>query len=278
MVGATIVELLQDRYYFQNLSLEVGVDITDPKAVDSYVRESEAEWVIHLAAKTQVDEAETERSLGEESPTWKVNVGATKILVDTCRNYSKKLLYISTDFVFPGGNQIFNETDTPQPIGWYAETKYLGEEAVKTLGNDGLIVRIAFPYGAVDGPKKDFVAKFRQLFSDNQSITAPTDQIITPTYIPDIAAAIDLLIQQNQQGIVHVVGSQSLSSYQAALSVAESFGFSTNLVQPTTAAEYYQHKAKRATELRISNQKLCQLGVTPLTFVEGITRLKAEAK
>lgn len=278
MVGSSILALLGDAYTFENMSLETGVDITDVLQVQKIISQSKAEWVIHLAAMTNVDQAEKEAHLKEESLTWKVNVGATGHLVDACRTYNKRLLYISTDFVFAGGAQIYTEDDEPQPIGWYATTKYEGEKRIHELGDRGLIVRLSFPYGSEDGPKKDFVGRIRELFEQQTTVLSPTDQIITPTYLPDIVSAIELLITSQATGVYHVVGSQSVSSYEASCIIADAFGYNRSLIKEISSEEFYKGRAPRATKLRISNKKLVSLGLTPLTFAQGITRLKAKEK
>lgn len=279
MVGGTIVDLLQPMYTFQNLSLEVGVDITDPTQVKQFISQSDAEWVLHFAAKTQVDDAEVEKHLGVDSSTWKVNVLATQIVADACRLYNKKLLYISTDFVFPGGDHVFTEEDKPNPIGWYAQTKYEGETIATGSGIHTVVMRIAFPYGQTTGSKKDFVGRLREMFESDRVITAPIDQLFTPTYIPDIAAAIHVCMTHNASGVFHVVGSSSLSSYDAALNIAAVFGYNSDLVKQTTVKEYYANRAARATMLKISNAKyVSTFGLSPLPFHEGIQQLKANQK
>lgn len=275
MVGSIVVETLKNEYIFENLSLEVGVDITKPETVHTYVSKSEANWIIHFAAKTDVDEAETERAEGENSSTWKVNVGATKILVDACKTYHKKLLYISTDFVFSGGDHIFTENDTPSPIGWYAITKYEGEKCVQALQDQGVIVRLSFPYGHTKGTKKDFVGRLRERFEAKQPISAPADQEFTPTYIPDIAMGIKNIIEKDASGIYHLVGSQILTSFEASLIIAQTFGYDPTLVRSIRASDYYKDKAPRALKLRISNSKIQQLGLIPRSFSEGLSLLKA---
>ncbi len=274
MVGSYLVDKLSTIHEFENLSLETGVDITNAETVDRYLSGSDAPWVLHFAAKTDVDGAEKEKGLGEKSSTWLVNVGATKTLVDACIKYNKKLLYISTDFVFPGGDRLFTEEDTPQPIGWYAETKYRGEKEVERLGNNGLIVRISFPYGSVGGPRPDFAGRLIQLFKDGKEITSPTDQIFVPTHLETITDGIRLLLDQNASGIYHLVGPEGISSYDSAKLIAEVFGFDLSLLKPTTAAEFYQGRAPRAFHLTISSAKIARLGITPINFKSGITKLK----
>jgi len=86
LVGSRVVELLGSRHTFEDLSLDTGVDITNPSTVEERIKKSDAQWVFHFAAKTDVDGAEKERSLGENSPTWIVNVTATENIVSICRD------------------------------------------------------------------------------------------------------------------------------------------------------------------------------------------------
>jgi dTDP-4-dehydrorhamnose reductase len=274
MVGSFVTDKLKDEYEFENLSLETGVDITKPDVVNDYFSKSSASWVLHFAAVTDVDRAEQEKDLGEKSSAWIVNVGATETIVASCKKYNKKLLYISTDFVFHGGDHEYTEEDTPDPIGWYATTKYEGEKRVGELGENGLIMRIAFPYGALPGPKQDFVAKLRDRLKNKQPVTAPVDQMFVPTYLGDIAQGIQVLLRNNASGTYHVVGSTCLSSFEAAVSIAQTFGYDRSVIQRTTAATYYQGRALRAFQLRIGNAKIQKLGLKPLTFAEGLAKIK----
>ena len=77
------------------------------------------------------------------------------------------MLYISTDYVFDGTKDEYTEDDTPNPQGFYAETKCKGEDAVRELGNMGLIIRIANPYRAHPIGKKDFVHKMKERLEAN---------------------------------------------------------------------------------------------------------------
>lgn len=278
LVGTTVVNALSPEFEFENLSLETGIDITKSDVVDTYVGKSDAEWIFHFAAKTNVDEAETEKEMGENGSTWIVNVGATQTMVSAAKKYGKKLLYISTDFVFPGGRTDYSETDTPSPVGWYATTKYEGEKRVQTLGENALIVRISFPYGPSTGPRPDFVGKIRSRFGEHQEVISPTDQLFVPTYIDDIAEGLGLLIRANASGIYHLVGSNALSSFDAAIAIASEFGYDATLVKPTTASVFYQGRAPRAFQLGLCNDKIRKLGLTPKTFAQGLALLHAQEK
>ena len=212
LVGSRIVELLKDTYTLDDLSLTSGVDITDPKSLDIIKNDTEHEVVLLLAAKTDVEGCELDKPAGVAGAAYRINVGGTQNVVDACKVGNKKLLYISTDFVFDGTKEPpykYTEDDTPNPVNWYAMTKYKGEEVIKNSGVEYAILRIAYPFRADEFPlKKDFVHSIMGRLSNNQPIAAVTDHIMTPTFIDDIAFAIDAVISNDANGIYHVGRSQ----------------------------------------------------------------------
>lgn len=220
--------------------------------------------VLHLAAKADVDGCEKDKPLGEEGPAYKINVDGAKNVVAACKDGNKKIIYISTDFVFDGEStpeEGYTEEDTPHPINWYGETKYRGEEIVKNSGVPYLIVRIGYPFRKSFEQKKDFVRAMLGRLQNNQPIVGVTDHIMTPTYIDDIGFALDKLIQTGSEGIYHVAGSQSLSPYDAAVLIAEKFGCDKSLIGKTTRADFFKDKAPRPNNLTMSNKKVSSLGV-----------------
>lgn len=273
LVGSRIVELLSPEFFFENLSLETGVDITQKDVVAKRIKASDAPWVFHFAAKTDVDGAEGERTLGEKSPTWIVNVTATEHIVNVCRSTKKKLLYISTDYVFDGTKDEYSEEDAPNPQGWYALTKYEGEKCVAGLDDQALIIRIANPYKSKTTGKADFVHKIIDRLRGNQKLHAPTDQLIIPTFIDDIAHALVVLVDNNAFGLYHVVGSLALSPYDGARKIAASFGLDEGLILATTFDSYFQGRAPRPKRAVLKHDKIAKFGVKMSTFDEGLKKI-----
>jgi dTDP-4-dehydrorhamnose reductase len=284
LVGSRVVELLSDICTFENLSLETGVDITKKEQVDSYFMKSEAVWVFHFAAYTNVQGAEKERDLGHESIAWKINVTATETIIENCKKTGKKLIYVDTDYAFDGKKKQYSEEDTPNPLGWYALTKYEGAKRVMTMGSNGLIIRIANPYRAhpvglsVQPGKKDFVHKMIELLEGKQTITAPTDQIFVPTFIDDIAGALRALMMKNMSGLFHVVGSTPLSPHDAAIEIADVFGYDKTLVKPTTFARMFESRAPAPQYAALRNDKIQNLGVVMQTFRGGLLAVKNQER
>lgn len=273
LVGSRIVELLRDKYEFD----ASDVDITNYDAIFEKINSSDASVVLHLAAKTNVDGCELDRPLGEKGEAWKINVIGTKNIADACLQSNKKLIYISTDFVFDGEkplNQGYSEEDMPNPLNWYAQTKYEGEKVVQNLSTPWIIARIAYPYRANFPLKKDFVRGLIERLKSKQNLKMVEDHIMTPTFIDDIAIALNSLIQKNQNGIFHIVGSRFVTPYEAALEIADIFGLDKSLIGKTTREEFFRGKARRGFCLAIKNAKIAGLDVKMRTFEEGLKEIK----
>lgn len=273
LVGSRITELLQDKYNFENLSLETGIDITDRQQVEQEVSKSQAEVILHLAAKADVDGCEKDKPSGGKGGAWKINIEGTNNIIDAAKKNKKKIIYISTDFVFDGENAPYVEDDVPHPINWYGQTKYEGEKLVTSSGLPFIIVRIAYPYRASFPLKQDFVRAIRNKLEQGSEIMAVTDHIMTPTLIDDIARALDRLIEEDATGIYHVVGSEFISPYDGARAIANAFGRSTSKIIETTRKEYFKNRAPRPFNLSLKNDKIQKLGVKMKTFKEGLLSL-----
>lgn len=285
LVGSRVVELLT-QHTFTNFSLENGVDITDKVVITQRISAAiEASWILHLAAYTNVQQAEKDRNLGEASAAWHVNVEATQNIVDVCKSTGKRLLYIDTDYAFDGTKDSYTEEDIPHPLGWYAITKSEGAKRALTLGDHSVVVRISNPYRAnpVGLPagrqgKKDFVHKMLESMIVNHEVIAPNDQIFVPTFIDDIARALEILMRTEQSGIFHVVGSQALSPFDAALSLARLYGLDESKITSTSFSSYSQGRAPTPQKAALRNDKARALGIIMRRFDDGIAEMKHQEK
>lgn len=273
LVGSRIVEVLSDQYEFENISISTGVDIVDRDIVLERIKSSDAQIVLHLAAKTNVDGCELDKSLGKNGDAWKINVVGTQNIVDGCSTTNKKLIYISTDFVFDGTKNVYSEDNAPNSINWYGKTKYEGEKIVQSLKAPWIIARIAYPYRA-KFERLDFARGILKRLQERLPVFAVQDHIFTPTFIDDIAKAIDALIKNKAQGIFHVVGSQSLTPFESARIIADTYGFDQKTITATTRAEFFKDRAPRPFQLALKNDKIKKLGIKMKTFKEGLKKIK----
>lgn len=279
LVGSRIVELLKDTYEFENLSFESGIDITNKEQVQKAIIASPAGVVLHLAAKADVDGCEKDKPLGKDGDAWRINVEGTRNIVEACKRDNKRIIYISTDFVFDGENPPaggYTEEDTPNPINWYAVTKHEGEKVVQGSGLPCLICRLAFPYRANFPLKKDLVRAIIDKLTNGEKLAMVTDEVITPTFIDDVAIAINGLIQKQATGIYHVVGSSSHTPVEIGHLIAQVFSLDQSLVSKTTREAYFSGRAARPWKLALKNDKLRKLGVKMSTLKEGLEKIKSQ--
>ncbi|MEX2013238.1 MAG: SDR family oxidoreductase [Candidatus Levyibacteriota bacterium] len=274
LVGSRIVELLKTSYNFESSV----VDITDKENIQNKIKNSDAEIILHLAAKTNVDGCEEEKDLEKESEAWKINVSGTESVARASLESGKKLIYVSTDFVFDGEKDgPYIEEDVPNPVNFYAKTKYEGEKKVQEVCQDFLIVRIAYPYRA-NFERTDFMRAILGRLKDNKPIAGIVDHIFTPTFVDDVAVGLDVLIKNDARGIYHLAGGSSLSPHEASLKIAEVFNLDKSLISKTTRGEYFMGKARRPFKLALKNDRIEELGVSTRSFEEGLKAVKEQLK
>lgn len=136
--------------------------------------------VIHCSAYTAVDKAEDETELCR-----RVNADGTENIAKVCKAINAKMIYISTDYVFPGtGEQFYKPDDVTAPSNVYGQTKLEGELAVKKLLRKYFIVRISWVFG-VNG--NNFVKTMLKLGETRKELNVVADQVGSPTYTADLA-------------------------------------------------------------------------------------------
>lgn len=290
LVGSRFTDFFENTYEIEHINLENRINILDKVEVENFISNSDSPLLLHMAAKTNVDVCEQDKvedkkileieNLGEREKAWQesqsawgVNVFGTQNIVDACKNNGKKIVYISTDFVFNGQKRSYSEEEIPDPINWYAKTKYEGEKLIRESGLDFIIVRIAYPYRAYF-KRSDFVRGLISKLEKNEKLEMITDHIMVPTFIDDVVNAIDVLIQKEEKGIFHVVGNQTVTPYEAALKIAKEFELDDSLISKTTRAKYFAGKAPRPFCLNLKNDKINNLGIEMSSFDQGIREVK----
>lgn len=222
-------------------------DLTTPGDVRAYIAEYAPESVIHCAAYTAVDRAEDEPELCRA-----VNVEGTRIIAQCCRELGAKMLYISTDYVFPGdGERPYEVDDETGPLNVYGRTKLEGEEAVKELLEKYFIVRISWVFGAHGN---NFVKTMLKLAECRKEIRVVCDQFGSPTYTADLAPLLCDMVQSEKYGVYHATNEGGCSWAEFAQEIFRIAGKDV-LVRPILSSEY-PAKAARAHNSQMSKQSL----------------------
>lgn len=234
-------------------------DITNQDTISALITESKADAVIHCAAFTNVDLAETEKEVCK-----KINVDGTKNIATACKSNGIKMLYISTDYVFSGvGEDAFETDDSKAPCNFYGETKLGGEKAVTENCDKYFIVRISWVFGE-NG--KNFVKTMLRLSKEREEISVVCDQIGSPTYTKDLAKLLCSMIETEKYGFYHATNEGYCSWAEFASKIMELSGAETK-IKPIQSSEY-KAAAVRPANSRLSKESLDRNGFERLPHWE----------
>lgn len=237
LIGSQITSILNKYYHLISISQE-NVDIRKEKNVNRFLKSIYFDYFLHLAAYTNVDKSEEEKNIAYD-----INVKGTYNLISNIDVEKIPFIYISTDFVFDGKKPPYYESSVPNPINYYGKTKLLGE---KFIEDKGIIARISYPFGKRSKIKKDIVHTMSDLIKRDVPIKAIQDNLITLTYIEDIAYNIHTLFKDKiKRGVFHLTGNKSVSSFDLFSKISKILNINTKIL-PVSFNEYYKNKVPRA--------------------------------
>ena len=245
-------------------------DLTDAAAVRAYIRDYCPDAIVHCAAYTNVDRAESEPEICAA-----VNGMGTMNLARAALSVGAKLVYISTDYVFPGtGDKPFRVDDPYGPLNVYGMSKVQGEDAVRSLMTRFFILRTSWVFGK-NG--RNFVRTMLRLGREQQEIRVVSDQIGSPTYSRDLARVICDLLPTEKYGIYHVRNEGYLSWYDFAVMIMKKAGLQCQ-VQPVSTVDF-PTPAKRPLNSRLDASALAEAGIKPMPSVaNALTRYLEEIR
>ncbi len=246
------------------------VDITDKAAVEAFILNERPDGVIHCAAYTAVDNAETEKEICSA-----VNETGTRNVAAACEKCGSKLIYISTDYVFSGKGENAFEVDSPKaPCNHYGASKLAGEEAALEICGKCFVVRISWVFG-ING--KNFVKTMLRLAESRDELTVVNDQVGSPTYTYDLAILLCNMIQTEKYGVYHATNEGFCTWAEFAAEIMKLAGKKTKII-PVTSAEY-KTVAVRPLNSRMSKESLDQNGFERLpAWQDALAAFLAELK
>ncbi len=255
------------------------VDLANTAVLYDQVAELEPDVIVNAAAYTAVDKAENEGALAQA-----VNGEAPGILGQVARDRQGFLFHVSTDYVFNGSQgRPYRETDPTDPLGEYGRSKLAGEQAIaQTAPNHSAIIRTAWVYGT--GGTGNFVKTMLRLGGDRPELRVVADQIGSPTWTGDLAAAIAQLIPQRSEdlaGTYHYTNSGAASWYDFAIAIfeeAKALGvdLAIETVVPITTADY-PTPAQRPSYSVLAGKKIAaKLGHPAPHWRQGLRKMLTE--
>lgn len=177
----------------------VHLDVTHGGAIRELVRQLQPDVVVLAAAEAYVERCER-----EPEPTRRVNVEAAEAVAAAARDASATLVVFSSEYVFDGAAGPYGEEDLVAPINEYGRQK-VALEAIARMCPDHLVCRTSGVFGW-EPAGKNFVCQLIARLRAGLPLDVPPDQLITPTYAPDLADAVVALVRRGFRGTYHVVG------------------------------------------------------------------------
>lgn len=237
-------------------------DLSNRFSVADVIRFVQPTVVLHTAAYTDVDRAES-----DQDRVWQVNVEGTRAVAQACRKTGARLIYYSTDYVFNGAKgSAYTEADTPDPVSVYGKSKLAGEELVTEAVENHLIMRTAWLYGKKG---KNFVRAMlrlaQQQMNDHaqgllvQPIRVVDDQYGNPTSANDLVSQTLRVMREPITGVVHATCHGETTWYGWACQVFEKQRLPV-LVRPCTT-EQFARPAPRPKCSSLDNARLRQEGL-----------------
>jgi dTDP-4-dehydrorhamnose reductase len=255
-LGRDLEEILSDLYETTGVDLP-ELDICDQKSVLRLIMERRPDIVIHAAAYTDVDGAETNRDTATA-----INVGGTENVALACRQVGARMVYISTDYVFNGEKEDpYTENDPINPRTVYGLTKLQGEDRVKDIIENFVIIRIAWLYGRHGN---NFVKTMIRLGREQlrkkaagegaAPLKVVDDQVGNPTWTVEVCRQIITILQRKLSGVIHATSEDVTSWYGFARAVFQELGMEVEVI-PCTTVEF-PRPAPRPAMSALENRRL----------------------
>lgn len=243
-------------------------DITDYEATSDYIKNYNPDVVVHCSAYTAVDKAEENIEVCRA-----VNVEGPKNIARVCRELDCKMVYFSTDYVFPGVGEEFYEVDSKTgPLGQYGKTKLDGELAVTGTLDKYFIIRISWVFG-ING--NNFIKTMLRVGKEHEVVSVVDDQIGSPTYTVDLAKLVCDMLVTEKYGIYHATNEGICSWAEFTEEIFRQAGYTTKVKHVTT--EEYGAKAPRPKNSRMSKKSLDDAGFDRLPdWKDALGRYLAE--
>lgn len=268
MLGEAFYEQFKNDYELKCTDKDVNIewltylDFRDRESYIADVVEYNPDYLFHVGAYTDLEYCEI-----NESDTYNTNTLSVENAVYIANKLNIPMVYISTAGIFDGKQDLYDDWDTPNPLGVYARSKYMGERFVCENAVRYVICRAGWMMGA--GPKKDkkFVQKLMsQIKSGAKELYIVNDRDGTPTYTHDFAKTVKNLIENEFWGLYNCVCSGQTSRLEVAEELLKILGRDNSIKINVVSSEHFakEYFADRPVSERLLTKKLDLRGVSAM--------------
>ena len=258
--------LNQKGYAFHTL------DIEDKANVDEVIDAVKPDYIIHTAAMTQVDDCELYHDACDRA-----NVAAVQYIVDAAERNNSHLIHISTDFIFNGKEGPYDEEGVADPLSYYGNAKWKGEQIVQSSNLKWAILRTVLVYGIVDNmSRSNIVLWAKGALEKGEPINVVDDQFRSPTLAEDLADGCILAVEKNATGIYNISGKDQFAIIDLVKEVADYYNLDKDLINPVSSETLNQPAKRPPVTGFILDKARRKLGYEPHSFREGIAIMEQQ--
>jgi dTDP-4-dehydrorhamnose reductase len=260
-VGNILSRHLMDKYDVRNSNIN-DCDLREKKDVENLAKKYSPDVIIHAAGNKDIKSCED-----NPKKAYAANELSVKNIVDVFTD--KKIIYISTDYVFDGGKGMCNEEDMPDPQTVYGKSKLAGEKNGLEKSDNFIVLRSS----AIFDAKASFLAFLNKELANGREVECFHDTFYSPTYYEDLLAAIQKIIDSKEikNGIYHCCG-ERISRYAFAETYAEIFGFNKKLIMGARASSNFWFLF---SDLSMDNKKISRnLGVKATPLKDSLIKIR----
>jgi dTDP-4-dehydrorhamnose reductase len=268
MLGEAFYTQFKDEYKIKCTDKDVNeewlsyLDFRDYKSYKKDVEDFNPDYLFHLGAYTDLEFCEQ-----NVDDTYATNTLGVENAVYIANKLKIPLLYISTAGIFDGQKELYDDWDTPNPLGVYARSKYMGERFVVENADRFVVCRAGWMMGS--GPKKDkkFIQKLmKQLKDGKKELFIVNDKDGTPTYTHDFAKTVKELIRNEYWGLYNCVCGGQTSRLEVATELVKLLRLSDTVKITSVESDYFKdiYFAERPASERLDTKKLQLRGVNKM--------------
>lgn len=238
------------------------IDLADVPALRSVIKCFQPDVILHAAAISSVADCE---QAGREK-VMNVNVSVSRTIAELCNEQDIKMFYYSTDLVYGGEQGSFiSEAGKINPKSLYAESKYLGEIAVRESTDNCTILRTALMIGTTNIGKVNHFGEVLKNLVSGKAVKLFTDQFRTPLSLEEAAELTwELISTKESTGVINFGGCDRVSRFEIGELVCEIGGFNKSLLRGVTMDEF--DVTYKVPDVSMNISKLLSIGCTPKTI------------
>ncbi len=260
MLGDAFYKVYNSKYNLLCTDIDLNsdwlkyLDFRDFDAYKKIVEDFKPDYIFHIGAYTSLEFCET-----NVEDTYLTNYFSVENAVLLSNKNNIPLIFISTAGIFDGKKDVYNDWDMPNPISYYAKSKFMAEEYIQKNCSKYYIFRAGWMMGGGEKKDKKFIYKIiKQIADGNTKLNIVNDKSGTPTYTIDFVKNIDLVIQTGFYGLYNLVCEGETSRMEVAKEIVKILNMQDKINIQEVESNYFskEYFAKRPLSEKLINLKL----------------------